>query len=65
MIEIHKNMHPTEIEKLIYKENLNLENAEVILMNLLELKNQSNTGFEIPFEDVLVTIRAALSMIRG
>lgn len=58
-------MQPKDIKHLIYEENLNLENAEVILLNLLALKNQGNTGFEIPFEDVLVTIRAAITIIRG
>ncbi|MCG7650989.1 hypothetical protein [Alteromonas sp. MmMcT2-5] len=40
-----------------------MEQAEVLLSNLLALKHQEEDRFTIPFDDVIVTIETAVHLL--
>lgn len=64
MITITPNASLTELKSLIHKENLKEERVEVVLSNLLALRDEQNERFCIPFDDVIVTIEAAIRLLQ-
>jgi len=64
MITITPNASLTELKSLIHKENLKEERVEVVLSNLLALRDEQNARFCIPFDDVIVTIEAAIRLLQ-
>ena len=58
--------YPTRvnIEKIITNANVNIERAEVLLTNLLALSSKTESCFNIPHDDVLVTIDTAIKILK-
>lgn len=50
-------------EKLLNSRMRN-EKAEVVLLNLLRLKNESLNSFKVPYDEVVITIEAAILLLR-
>lgn len=65
MITITPNTSLTELKSLIHLENLKEEKVEVILSNLLALRDEQNKAFCIPFDDVIFTIETAIGLIQS
>lgn len=51
-------------EKALLENNKQMERAEVLLNNLLALKNPDDDSFNIPMDDVLVTVETAILLLR-
>lgn len=54
-----------EIFQIVLTANNSIEQAEIILSNLLALRCKSNDRFKIPHDDVVVTIEAAIKILEG
>lgn len=57
------------IKQCVWKEallenNKQMEIVEVLLSNLLALKNPNDDSFNIPIDDVLVTVETAILLLR-
>lgn len=65
MITLTPNASLTELKSLIHQENLKAERVEVILSNLLALTDENSAAFNIPFDDVTVTIQTAISLLKS
>ena len=65
MHKFTKREKQDDIATLLYKEKLKMENAEVILSNLLALQNNERDGFSISNDDVLVSIRTAIYLLQN
>ncbi len=65
MITITPNTSLTELKTLIHLENLKEEQVEVILSNLLALRDEQSEDFCIPFDDVIVTIKTAIKLLQS
>lgn len=52
-----------ELYQTIYRKNLQLDRAEVLLSNLLALKSEDYKGFEIPIEDVITTLESVVFIL--
>lgn len=50
-------------EKLLNSRMRN-EKAEVVLLNLLRLKNESLNSFKVPYDEVVITIEAAILILQ-
>lgn len=64
MITITPNTSLAALKSLIHQENLKEEKVEVILSNLLALRDEQDEAFCIPFDDVIVTIEAAIKLLQ-
>lgn len=53
-----------EAHRAIQEANARMEQAEVLLSNLLALRHPEEDKFIIPFDDVVVTLEAAIRLIR-
>jgi hypothetical protein len=50
-----------DVELTDYK---NIEQAEVLVSNLLALKHPHESRFQVPFDDVIVSLETALSLLK-
>lgn len=56
-------MSVNELYQLIYRKNLQLDRAEVLLSNLLALKSEDYKSFAVPFEDVITTLESVIFIL--
>lgn len=52
-----------ESHRTIQEANTRMEQAEVILSNLLALRHPEEDNFIIPFDDVVVTLETAITIL--
>lgn len=65
MIEISPNATHSVLLNAIHKENLKIDKVEVIINNLVALKDKEGNCFEIPFDDVITTLETALFILQN
>lgn len=53
-----------EAHRTIQEANSRMEQAEVLLSNLLALRHSEEDRFIIPFDDVVVTLDTAISLLQ-
>lgn len=53
-----------EWKEALLENNKQMERVEVLLSNLLALKNPNDDSFNIPMDDVLVTVETAVLLLR-
>ncbi|MCQ8849811.1 hypothetical protein NQT74_14585 [Alteromonas stellipolaris] len=54
-----------QLEQELLNTRLSLEQAEVILLNLIRLDNQTGDNFLLPHEDVIVTQKSAIRLLQS
>lgn len=52
------------LRKQILESNTRMERAEVLIANLLALRDPIEDKFSIPFDDIVVTLETALAMLK-
>lgn len=65
MITSNLNVSLAELKSLVHQENLKEESVEVLLSNLLALNDENSASFNIPFDDVIVTIQTAIKLLQS
>jgi hypothetical protein len=58
------SIRQSEWKEALLENNKQMERAEVLLSNLLALKNPNDDSFNIPMDDVLVTVETAILLLR-
>ena len=53
-----------EAHRAIQEANARMEQAEVLLSNLLALRHPEEEKFIIPFDDVVVTLQLAINLLQ-
>lgn len=61
---MYKITEQPEWKEAIRETNLQMERVEVLLSNLLALKSPNDDSFNIPKDDVIVTIETAILLLR-
>ncbi|TPV52894.1 hypothetical protein FJ444_20815 [Aestuariibacter sp. GS-14] len=61
---MYKENEQLKWKEAILESNLNMERAEVLLSNLLALKSPNDDSFNIPMDDVIVTLETAILLLR-
>lgn len=61
---MYKENEQLKWKEAILESNLNMERAEVLLSNLLALKSPNDDRFNIPIDDVIVTLETAILLLR-
>jgi hypothetical protein len=65
MISVTVNADLDDLKALIHEENLKVEKVEVLLSNLLSLQDDEGKAFSIPFDDLVVTIQTAITILQS
>lgn len=52
------------LEKQLLNSRKRNEKAEVVLLNLLRLKSGSLNSFKVPYDEVVITIEAAILILQ-
>lgn len=62
MTQLNSNI---SLQKSLYDANIRMEQAEVMIGNLLSLKDHSRSEFLVSFDDIVVTLETAVRILRS